>query len=177
MRFYTRDEHGRRLLAWSGIGLAVFLYGGFSWNEYAQTGAVTVFWPAAVFWTAVVAWCVKVLLTPRDYTDIDLAGRVARVVRGGTTAREVPTSQLAPLEVFEFVPLKQSEVRVRYGVRSQPLPEVTFGDHGRLRDAERRLTALGQRLGIVTSPHVVPSPDLTADGEAKWMETDPKDSG
>jgi hypothetical protein len=177
MRFYTRDEQGRRALAWAGIGLAVVLYGGFSWNEYAQTGTVTLFWPAAVFWLAVVAWCVKVLVSPRDYTDVDAAARIARVVRGGATSREVPTAQLAPLEVFEFVPLKQSVVRVRYGVRSQPMPDVTFGDHGRLRDAERRLTALGSHLGIVTSKHVVPSPDLTADGEATWIEADPKEPG
>ena len=39
MRFHTRDEQGRRALAWAGIGLALFLYGGFSWNEFFFSAA------------------------------------------------------------------------------------------------------------------------------------------
>ena len=71
MRFYTRHEQGRRALAFAGIGLAIFVYGGLSLNEYNATGTVTIFWPAAVFWTAVIAWCVKTLLSPRSYVDVD----------------------------------------------------------------------------------------------------------
>ena len=175
MRFHTRDEQGRRALAFAGIGVAVFIYGGLCLNEYTATGTVTVFWPAVVFWIAVVAWSVKTLLSPRAYTEVDTAGRTARVVRQGATVREVPLGQLAPLEIFEFVPLKQSDFRVVYGIRSQPMPEVVFGDDRQLSVATRRLGEVSRALGLVATSQVVPSPDLTADGEAKWIDADPKE--
>ena len=175
MRFHTRNEQGRRALAFAGIGLAIFVYGGLCLNEYNATGTVTVFWPAVVFWVVVIAWCVKTLLSPRAYVDVDATQRTARVVRDGATLREVPLAQLAPLEIFEFVPLKQSDFRVLYGVRSQPMPEVVFGDDRQLSAATRRLDRVSRALGLVAASQVVPSPDVTADGEAKWIDADPKE--
>jgi hypothetical protein len=174
MRYLTRHESGRRVLAAAGIGLAVFVYGGFFLNEYNDSGTVTVFWPAAVFWIAVVAWCVRTLLSPRDYVDIDTTARLARVVRQGATVREVPLARLAPLEIFEFVPLKQSNFRVLYGIRSQPMPDVVFGDERQLSLASRRLEAVSRALGLVASTQVVPSPDLTKGGEGTWIDSDPE---
>jgi hypothetical protein len=71
--------------------------------------------------------------------------------------------------------VKQTKFSVRYGVRSQPVPDIMFGDDTLASEAERRLAKLGERLGLSTASSVGRSPDLNADGTAKWIDKDPED--
>ena len=89
MRVYTHTEPERRILAWSGVIAALVLYGGSFVEEYEQTGAVTAWWPVAIFWTIVITAAGRVLMTPRQWVDIDEHSRRVTVYRDGSRDNQV----------------------------------------------------------------------------------------
>ncbi len=173
MRVYTHTEPGRRILAWSGLVAALVFYGGSFVEEYQDTGTVSVWWPAATFWLVVVAAAARVLVSPRNWADVDQQSSRVVVYRDGAVARELRLGDLAPLEVAEELSGQgSSDVRVWHIVRSQRHPEIVLCQSASPRKASERLVTLGKRLGLSVASEIVPSPDLNEAGELREAAAD-----